>query len=128
MLLKGDDFELVTSKNILAMIPQLAFFDAIFFFGFGPILLRGGNNGCLLIHGLTGTPGEMRYLGERLHAAGFTVNGILLAGHRTTVEDLKTKKWQDWYRSVKEGYEELRDSSKTYLSWEFPSEGFLLSF
>jgi carboxylesterase len=73
---------------------------------------RGGNNGCLLIHGLTGTPGEMRYLGERLHAAGFTVSGILLAGHRTTVRDLKTKKWQDWYRSVKEGYEELRASSK----------------
>jgi len=54
----------------------------------------------------------MRYLGERLHAAGFTVNGILLAGHRTTVEDLKTKKWQDWYQSVKAGYEELRVSCK----------------
>src|SRR5258708_1634406 len=62
---------------------------------------RGDSNGCLLIHGLTGTPGEMRFLGERLHAAGFTVSGIVLAGHRTTVEDLKTKKWQDWYRSVK---------------------------
>ena len=73
---------------------------------------RGDSNGCLLIHGLTGTPGEMRYLGERLHAAGFTVNGILLAGHRTTVEDLKTKKWQDWYQSVKAGYEELRVSCK----------------
>jgi carboxylesterase len=73
---------------------------------------RGDSNGCLLIHGLTGTPGEMRYLGERLHAAGFTVNGILLAGHRTTVDDLKTKKWQDWYQSVNEGYEELRVSCK----------------
>ena len=73
---------------------------------------RGDSNGCLLIHGLTGTPGEMRYLGERLHAAGFTVSGIVLAGHRMTVEDLKAKKWQDWYQSVKEGYEELRVSEK----------------
>jgi Esterase/lipase len=92
--------------------PQLAFSMQSSSLDLDRFYFRGGNNGCLLIHGLTGTPGEMRYLGERLHAAGFTVNGILLAGHRTTVEDLKTKKWQDWYRSVKEGYEELRDSSK----------------
>ena len=74
---------------------------------------RGDSSGCLLIHGLTGTPGEMRFLGERLHAAGFTVSGIVLAGHRMTVEDLKAKKWQDWYQSVKEGYEQLRVSCKT---------------
>src|SRR5215467_15002695 len=73
---------------------------------------RGGDNGCLLIHGLTGTPGEMRYLGERLHSAGFTVNGVCLAGHCTTVEDLKNKAWQDWYLSVKEGYNQLASSCK----------------
>lgn len=88
---------------------------------------RGDSSGCLLIHGLTGTPGEMRYLGERLHTAGFTVSGILLAGHRTTVEDLKTKKWQDWYQSVKEGYEELRDSCKNIFVSGI-SMGALLAF
>src|SRR5262250_1985461 len=88
---------------------------------------RGDSSGCLLIHGLTGTPGEMRFLGERLHAAGFTVSGILLAGHRTTVEDLKTKKWQDWYQSVKEGYEELRVSCKTIFVSGI-SVGALLAF
>ncbi|MBI4488253.1 MAG: alpha/beta hydrolase [Deltaproteobacteria bacterium] len=69
----------------------------------------------------------MRYLGERLHTAGFTVSGILLAGHRTTVEDLKTKKWQDWYQSVKEGYEELRDSCKNIFVSGI-SMGALLAF
>ena len=39
VLLKGEDFERVTSKNILAMLPELASFDAIFFAGFRPILL-----------------------------------------------------------------------------------------
>ena len=77
---------------------------------------RGDENGCLLIHGLTGTPGEMRYLGERLHSAGFTVNGVCLAGHCTTIEDLKSKNWRDWYRSVKQGYDELKDScEKVFL-------------
>jgi len=69
----------------------------------------------------------MRFLGERLHGAGFTVSGILLAGHRTTVEDLKTKKWQDWYQSVKEGYEELRASCKTIFVSGI-SMGALLAF
>lgn len=88
---------------------------------------RGDSSGCLLIHGLTGTPGEMRFLGERLHAAGFTVSGIVLAGHRTTVDDLKTKTWQDWYQSVKEGYEELRVSCKTIFVSGI-SMGALLAF
>ncbi|MFQ5683294.1 MAG: alpha/beta hydrolase [Candidatus Binatia bacterium] len=78
----------------------------------GQFSFPGDENGCLLIHGLTGSPSEMRYLGERLYAAGFTVNGILLAGHGTTIEDLKGKTWRDWYQSVKDGYEELQGSCK----------------
>ncbi len=35
----------------------------------------------LLIHGLSGTPFEMRYLGERLAASGVRVCGVRLAGH-----------------------------------------------
>jgi carboxylesterase len=35
----------------------------------------------LLVHGLTGTPYEMRYLGERLTARGVRVRGVKLAGH-----------------------------------------------
>src|SRR2546430_13246476 len=40
----------------------------------------GSELSVLLIHGLTGTPYEMRYLGERLAAAGFRVKGGKLAG------------------------------------------------
>ena len=35
--------------------------------------LPGNKNGVLLIHGLTGTPNEMRILANGLHKAGFTV-------------------------------------------------------
>ena len=42
----------------------------------------------LLVHGLTGTPYEMRYLGERLAAQGIRVRGVRLAGHATAPEDL----------------------------------------
>jgi carboxylesterase len=62
----------------------------------------------LLIHGLTGTPFEMRYLGERLAAEGFRVRGVRLAGHATSPEELGMTGPDNWYESVVLGFEELR--------------------
>ena len=64
--------------------------------------------GVLLVHGFTGSPGEMRPLGEYLTDKGITVKGILLPGHCTSPEDLATKKWQDWVSAVEEGYKSLQ--------------------
>jgi len=63
--------------------------------------------GMLLIHGLTGTPMEMRLLGKGLNNAGFTVHGVQLAGHCGTVDDLLATTWQDWYGSVERAVEKL---------------------
>ena len=41
----------------------------------------GGRIGVLLIHGLTGTPNEMRSVAAGLQRAGFTVAAVQLAGH-----------------------------------------------
>ncbi len=62
--------------------------------------LRGGDVACLLIHGFTATPQEMRFLGERLNAAGHTIHGARVAGHATSVEELEQTTWQQWYDSV----------------------------
>ena len=66
-----------------------------------------GRSGCLLVHGFTATPQEMRFLGERLHANGYTVNGVRVAGHGTCPEDLERCRWPDWYASAREGLVEL---------------------
>lgn len=63
--------------------------------------------GILLVHGLTGTPNEMRLLGKGLQRAGFTVYGVQLAGHCGTQEDLVATRWQDWAASVHAGAERL---------------------
>jgi carboxylesterase len=63
--------------------------------------------GVLLVHGLTGTPNEMRLLAKGLHRAGFTVYAVQLAGHCGTVDDLVATRWQDWYASVLAGAERL---------------------
>ena len=61
---------------------------------------RGGRAGVLLIHGLTGTPSEMRQVGRGLHKAGFSVYGMQLAGHCGSEDDLLRTGWRDWYASV----------------------------
>ncbi len=67
--------------------------------------LRGGRSGVLLIHGLTGTPTEMRFVGNGLNRAGFSVLGMQLAGHCGSVEDLLATGWRDWYASVEDAAE-----------------------
>lgn len=65
-----------------------------------PFYFRGNNIGCLLIHGFTGTPAEMRLLGEYLNKKGYTVRGVLLKGHGTKVEDMEKTTWKDWLSSA----------------------------
>lgn len=68
----------------------------------------GAGLSALLVHGLTGTPYEMRYLGERLAAQGIRVRGIRLAGHAAAPEELGQATQENWYESVLRGFEELR--------------------
>jgi len=60
----------------------------------------GGKTGFLLIHGLSGTPGELRYIANGLARAGHTVHCPMLAGHCHTLEDLRGTTWHDWYDGV----------------------------
>ncbi len=75
--------------------------------GAEPFFFPGNETGCLLIHGFTGTPNEMRGLGEFLASQGFTVKGVRLAGHGTSPLDMEKTTWEDWFRSVLEGYQEI---------------------
>ena len=72
--------------------------------------------GCMVIHGFTGAPKEMRWLGEYLNQQGYTVLGIRLAGHATQPEDMIRSRWQDWLLSVEDGYNLLRScTDKVFL-------------
>ncbi len=53
--------------------------------------------GALLLHGFGSTPFEMRYLGERLAAAGYTAVCPLLPGHGTNLDFFARTTWRDWY-------------------------------
>jgi carboxylesterase len=74
----------------------------------GPFFFEGSDVGCLLIHGGTGSPPEMRGMGEYLAKQGLTVRGVRLAGHGTTPEDLATTTWRDLIASAEEGLKQLQ--------------------
>lgn len=75
-----------------------------------PFLLLGDRSmpACLLVHGFTGTPKEMHWMGEYLNQQGYTCLGVRLTGHATDPEDMIRSNWTDWTASVEDGYFLLR--------------------
>lgn len=80
-----------------------------------PFNFPGNRVGCLLIHGFSGSPSEMRLLGERLSKFGWTVLGIRLSGHGTTPEQMAKSRWEDWAKDAEAGVKELRKSCHTVV-------------
>ncbi len=81
--------------------------------------------GCLLIHGFSGSPPEMRWLGAYLAERGARVEGVLLAGHGTQPEDLRQITWQDWLQSASQGLERLRREGRKVVVIGFSMGGLL---
>lgn len=69
--------------------------------------IAGGRVGVLLIHGLCGTPAEVRYVAMGLGRAGYTVHCPQLAGHGGSRQDIIQTGWKDWYRSAEEALAEI---------------------
>ncbi len=73
-----------------------------------PYTIGSGRRACLLVHGIAGSPAQMRTLAEALAAAGFRARGALLPGHGTHPDDLEGIVWQDWYEHIHDEYSELK--------------------
>lgn len=70
---------------------------------------RGTNGrGVLLVHGVTGSPVEMKYIAKHLHKSGYTVYAPLLAGHGIDMQALRRSRWEDWYDSIAQNCEWLK--------------------
>lgn len=81
-------------------------------FDLGPDDAGAGSVGVVLVHGFTGTPYEVRYLGEQLARAGFHVRGVRLPGHGTSLAELDATTWRDWAQAVEDAYDDLCASWK----------------
>lgn len=70
--------------------------------------IAGNRTGILLIHGLTGTPNEMRSIAKPCQQMGYSILAVQLAGHCGTMEDLVSTQWEDWYLSVCTAADQLK--------------------
>jgi carboxylesterase len=85
--------------------------------GAEPFFFKGNDIGVLVCHGFTGTTQSMRYLGEQLHGAGYTVIGPRLKGHGISPAAMARTTAADWIASVDEALEELRKTcSQIYMT------------
>ncbi len=73
-----------------------------------PFAFDRGTIGCVLLHGFTAAPKEMRSLGDYLAARNYTVRGVRYAGHGTSPQDLARTTWRDWVASAEAAVAELR--------------------
>lgn len=64
----------------------------------------------LCLHGLTGTPYEVRPLGQAIAAAGIDAIGPVLPGHNETPEALSRVSHSDWLDAASSHYQALRES------------------
>lgn len=66
------------------------------------IFMKGDNGrAVILIHGLTGTPIEMKPIAQFLNRKGYTVICPNLANHGEPIDVLKWSRWQEFYESVR---------------------------
>jgi carboxylesterase len=71
-----------------------------------------GGRALLLLHGCGDTPQTLRYLGDRLHGAGFTVHAPLLPGHGRGLRDFATATADDYLSAARKELDRLRDGSQ----------------
>jgi carboxylesterase len=89
------------------------------------LFIPGGRVGILLIHGLGGTPVELRFVAQALGRAGHTVYCCQLAGHCGTPEELRSSTWEEWYASVEEAHDRLKQDCDVILAGGLSMGGIL---
>ena len=72
-----------------------------------PFFHRGNDIGCLVFHGFTGTPANMRLVADALSEAGYTVLVPRLSGHATTLADMDRQSDEIWLNDAFSAYDRL---------------------
>jgi carboxylesterase len=86
---------------------------------------QGGRLGILLIHGLGGTPTELRFIAQGLARDGHTVLCCQLAGHCGTPEELRRSTWRQWCESVEAAHDKLKEHCDVILAGGLSMGGIL---
>lgn len=81
--------------------------------GGGAYWFEGNDVGCLLVHGFTGTPQNVRPLADYLARRGLAVSAPRMPGHGTTVANLDKTGPEDWLGAAERALSDLRERCST---------------
>lgn len=81
-----------------------------------PFELGDGADAVLLVHGFTGSPWDMRPLGEALSQRGYHVRGIRLPGHGSTPHAMTRVDHRDWEAAVEDGLLALQGRRRVFIA------------
>jgi len=81
-----------------------------------PFELGSGEDACLLLHGFTGSPWDVRPVGERLAARGMFVRAIRLPGHGTTPEAMTAVSHRDWEQAGEDALRSLSSYRNVFVA------------
>lgn len=77
-----------------------------------PFILGTSERACLLIHGFTGSPWDMKPLGEALAKRGYFVEGIRLRGHGQEPQAMLGVRYSDWLEETETALKRLSESHR----------------
>lgn len=80
-----------------------------------PLFHKGGEIGCITLHGIGGTPANVRVVADALIAKGYTVISPMIPGHGETVRAQNASTGAQWLAGIRAAYQKLKDEGCTKI-------------
>ena len=80
-----------------------------------PLFVKGNSVGCLVLHGIGGTPANIRVVADALIAKGYTVISPMIPGHGETVRAQNASTGAQWLDAIRVAYKRLKDEGCTQI-------------
>ena len=80
-----------------------------------PLFHKGSEIGCITLHGIGGTPANIRVVADALIAKGYTVISPMIPGHGETVRAQNASTGTQWLEGIRAAYRRLADEGCTQV-------------
>ena len=80
-----------------------------------PLFHKGNETGCITLHGIGGTPANIRVVADALIQKGYTVISPMIPGHGETVRAQNASTGEQWLNSIRRAYQKLKDEGCTQV-------------
>lgn len=74
-----------------------------------PLFHKGNAVGCITLHGIGGTPANIRVVADALIERGYTVVSPMIPGHGETVRAQNASTGRQWLDGIRAAYKKLKD-------------------